>query len=78
MNIYLNITNYRFEWKDVTFKVSSGIISPGGDMYSPLHYRECTNEDTGEVIKLNREQFWKVTPIIYDVKLLLSPGKTKV
>lgn len=64
MNIYTNIINRYFDYKGQAWQVIGYLKNQGGwfDGVQRPVYRECKNLKTGEVIRLNYQEFWKVTP----------------
>ena len=64
MNIYNNIINRFFDYKGQAYQVIGDLELQGGwfDGDQRPVYRECKNQETGEIIRLNHEEFWNVTP----------------
>ena len=65
MNIYNDILNCCFDYKGQVYQVIGYLENqPGwfGGYQRPV-YRECKNKETGEIIKLNYWEMWKVTPL---------------
>jgi len=78
MNIYNNILNHYFSYKDQNWQVIShvkecekkmasnpGIPRWGNELTTGSSYRECRNTKTGEVVRFGYEEFWNVTEVSY-------------
>jgi len=64
MNIYSNILNRFFDYKDQIYQVIGLLENQPGwfDGVQRPVYRECKNQKTGEVICFNYQEMWDVTP----------------
>ena len=62
MNIYANIINRFFDYKGQTYQVISHAQDVGGysDNGNGECFRECQNLKTGEVVRFNYQEFWKI------------------
>ena len=65
MNLYSNILNRFFEYKGQVYQVIGYLENKSGWFggYQRPVYRECKNKESGEVIRLNYWEMWKVTPL---------------
>lgn len=63
MNMYADIINRFFDYKGQTYQVTSELIQARSLVNDFSTFRECTNVETGTVVKFFYEEFWNVTPV---------------
>ena len=69
MNMYANIINRYFDYKDQTYQITSEIVQANSFENDFHTYRECTNVKTGKNVKFFYKEFWNVTPRGYTAEV---------